>query len=63
MQNGLPDRKLLAKVWNRTSTPVNAAVSVVIVETLFGLLSLASSVAVGNLITRSSSIILFSCSE
>ncbi|GJJ09906.1 hypothetical protein Clacol_004130 [Clathrus columnatus] len=43
--NGLPDKKLLAKVWNRTRTPVNAAIFVVIVETLFGLLSLASAVA------------------
>ncbi|KIJ23281.1 hypothetical protein M422DRAFT_74895 [Sphaerobolus stellatus SS14] len=44
--NALPDRKLLAKVWPVTQTPVNAAIFVVVVQSLFGLLSLASIVAI-----------------
>lgn len=43
--NGFPDKKILAKVWTRTKTPLNAAICVVIIESLFGLLSLASAVA------------------
>ncbi|KAF8522492.1 amino acid/polyamine transporter I [Hysterangium stoloniferum] len=44
--NGLPDGKLLSKVWKVTQTPVNALIFVVIISILFGLLSFASSVAV-----------------
>jgi len=44
--NALPDRKLLAKVWSKTQTPVNAVIFTVIIQTLFGLLYLASYVAI-----------------
>jgi len=44
--NALPDNKLLSKVWKVTQTPVNAAIFVVIVSALFGLLYLASFVAI-----------------
>lgn len=45
-QNALPDRRIFAKVWSRTETPVNAVILTVIVATIFGLLYLASYVAV-----------------
>ncbi|KZS91098.1 amino acid permease [Sistotremastrum niveocremeum HHB9708] len=44
--NALPDRKLLSKVWPRTKTPVIAAVFVVVIAVVFGLLFLASIVAI-----------------
>ncbi|THH08403.1 hypothetical protein EW145_g2731 [Phellinidium pouzarii] len=45
-QNALPDRKMLAKVWSRTGTPVYASIFSVVIITAFGMLSLASSVAI-----------------
>jgi len=44
--NGLPDRKLLSRVWAVTQTPANALIFLVTISILLGLLSLASSVAV-----------------
>jgi len=44
--NALPDRKILAKVWSRTQTPVNALIFTVIIQTLLVLLYLASFVAI-----------------
>ncbi|KAI5120886.1 hypothetical protein M0805_002986 [Coniferiporia weirii] len=44
--NALPDRRLFAKVWSRTGTPVNAVILTIIVATIFGLLYLASIVAI-----------------
>jgi len=44
--NALPDGRILAKVWTATQTPVNSAIFVVIISGLFGLLSLASFVAI-----------------
>ncbi|KAH8116138.1 amino acid/polyamine transporter I [Phellopilus nigrolimitatus] len=44
--NALPDRRLFARVWSRTGTPVNAVIVTVIVATIFGLLYLASIVAI-----------------
>ncbi|TDL24584.1 hypothetical protein BD410DRAFT_801917 [Rickenella mellea] len=44
--NALPDGKILSKVWNETKTPINAVVFTVIIATLFGLLYLASFVAI-----------------
>ncbi|KAF8523466.1 amino acid/polyamine transporter I [Hysterangium stoloniferum] len=44
--NGLPDRKLLSKVWGVTQTPTIALVFLVTISILFGLLLLASSVAI-----------------
>ncbi|EPQ52255.1 APC amino acid permease [Gloeophyllum trabeum ATCC 11539] len=44
--NALPDGRLFAKVWRVTATPVNAVICTVVVECLFGLLSLASLVAI-----------------
>ncbi|KZT40899.1 amino acid transporter [Sistotremastrum suecicum HHB10207 ss-3] len=44
--NALPDRKILSKIWRTTGTPVNAVIFLIIIQTLFGLLYLASFVAV-----------------
>ncbi|THH08402.1 hypothetical protein EW145_g2730 [Phellinidium pouzarii] len=44
--NALPDRRLFAKVWSRTGTPVNAVILTVVIATVFGLLYLASIVAI-----------------
>jgi len=44
--NALPDRRLCAKIWHVTKTPINAVVFTVVVECLFGLLYLASLVAI-----------------
>ncbi|KAF8314483.1 APC amino acid permease [Clavulina sp. PMI_390] len=41
-----PDRKLMAKVWGVTKTPVNAAIFTVVIQCLFGLLYLISYVAI-----------------
>jgi hypothetical protein len=46
VQNAFPDKKLFAKVWKVTQTPVNAVLLVVVLQTLFGLLYLASFAAV-----------------
>lgn len=48
LQNALPDRRLFAKVWSRTKTPVNALILTIVVVSLFGLLSLASFIAVSS---------------
>lgn len=48
-QNALPDRKLLAKVWSKTQTPVNAVIFTVLISNIFGLLLLASIVAVRHI--------------
>ncbi|KAL5514455.1 hypothetical protein ACEPAG_2543 [Sanghuangporus baumii] len=44
--NALPDKRFFSKVWKVTGTPINAVVLTVIVATIFGLLDLASVVAV-----------------
>ncbi|KDQ58795.1 hypothetical protein JAAARDRAFT_193315 [Jaapia argillacea MUCL 33604] len=44
--NALPDGKLCAKVWRKTGTPVNAVILTVVAAALFGLLDLASYVAI-----------------
>ncbi|KZS91121.1 amino acid permease [Sistotremastrum niveocremeum HHB9708] len=44
--NALPDKKILSRVWSKTQTPVNAVIFTVIISALFGLLFLASIVAI-----------------
>ncbi|TFK49035.1 APC amino acid permease [Heliocybe sulcata] len=44
--NGLPDGRLCARIWRTTKTPVNAVIFTVVVDCLFGLLYLASLVAI-----------------
>ena len=49
LKNALPDRRLFAKVWPRTKTPVYAVILTVVIVTLLGLLSLASFIAVSRI--------------
>jgi len=45
-QGALPDRKILSKVWSKTQTPIFAVIATVSIGIIFGLLGLASLVAV-----------------